>query len=248
MIQRLRDQLSRSRDNENGFGLIELIVSMALFSILATLIVVTFSSFTDTLSKDRVATANINAASIAMDELTRVIRAATTIPVPNAEDLPAFKLADKEKIRLYAYIDTNSSSPVPVLVQFEIALVGGIRCLIEKRWAAFPKVGNPTYWDFPPDPDTATPTSNRTIARMIIAPTGAEQNLFNYEQIGANLKPTDMTIPTDGISSTASLNLIAVVEVTVKVQTDTVTQLAPPALVTNQVGIPNLGVSRLALS
>ena len=247
MIQRLRNQLSRVRKNEDGFGLMELLVSMGLFSILATLIVATFSSFTDVLSKDRVATANINASAVAMDELTRVVRAATTIPMPNADDLPAFRIADKEKIQLYAYIDTSSSSPVPVLVQFEIAVVTGIRCLVEKRWAAFPKAGNPTYWDFP-NPASATPTTTRTIARMIIAPTGAEQFLFNYQQIGTDLKPIDMTIPSGGIVTTASLNKIAVVEVTVKVQTDTVTQLAPPALITNQVGIPNLGVSRLALS
>jgi hypothetical protein len=56
-------------------------------------------------------------------------------------------------------------------------------------------------------------------------------------------------IPNGGIVATATLKKIAVVEVTVKVQTDTwVPVRARPVLITNQVGIPNLGVSRLALS
>jgi hypothetical protein len=55
-----------------------------------------------------------------------------------------------------------------------------------------------------------------------------------------------MTIPTGGIAA-ANLPKIAVVEVTIKVQSDA-TGRADPVVMTNQVGIPNLGVSRLGLS
>lgn len=248
MIRRLYRHLARSRGNEAGFGLPELLVAMGLFSILATLIVLTFSSFTGAMAKDRVATANTNMASVGMDELTRVIRAATTIPQLNADDLPAFAYANKEKLTLYAFIDTNSGTPAPVKVTFEVktwAPPGGpseTRVLTETRWQATPKVGAPAYWEF-----IGTPTE-RVIARKIVAPTGSEPFLFNYQEINATtLLPADISIPTSGVTA-ANLKKIAVVEVTIKVQTDPVGQRAQPVLMTNQVGIPNLGISRLALS
>jgi hypothetical protein len=84
------------------------------------------------------------------------------------------------------------------------------------------------------------------IARKIVTPGSGEAFMFNYQSIGADLLPDDMTIPVGGIAA-GNLQKIAVVEVTVKVQSDT-TGRADPVTMTNQVGIPNLGVSRLALS
>jgi prepilin-type N-terminal cleavage/methylation domain-containing protein len=249
MIQRLRNQLSGARGNEAGYGLPELLVAMVLFSILAVLITTSFSSFTTTLTRDRVATANTNVAAVGMDELTRVIRSATTIPVLNGEDLPAFAYANKEKITLYAYIDTSSGTPAPVKVTFEVKTytppsgVAEARVLTETRWTASHPAGAPLYWEFVGAP------SERVIARQIVEQTGTEPFLFNYQEINATtLLPADIAIPGTGIAA-ANLKKIAVVEVTIKVQTDTaVPARSAPVAITNQVGIPNLGVSRLSLS
>ena len=239
MMIAIRRRISLLGKDQTGFGLAEFVVAIGLFSILATLIIITFSNFTRTLNVDRAATTNTNLASVAMDELTRVIRAATSIPVYNtATDLPAFSYAHKEKVILYAFIDTGSGTPKPIKVQFEVV---ASRDLVETRWAAHPVSGHPTYWEF----DT-TAQSTRVIARKIVTPGTGEDSLFNYQSIGTDLLPDDMTIPTGGIAA-ANLSKIAVVEVTVKVQSDT-TGKAAPVTMTNQVGIPNLGVSRLALS
>lgn len=239
MLTKLRRRLTLVSRDEQGFGLAEFVVAIGLFSILATMIVVAFSTFTTTLTKDRAATTNTNIASVGMDELTRVIRSATSIPVVNSTDLPAFSYANKEKITLYAYIDTSSAAPKPVKVQFEVHPT--TRDLIETRWAAHPKPGYPTYWEF----DT-TPESSRVIARKIVAPTSGQPYLFNYQEINALLQPVDMSIPVSGITA-ANIPKIAVVEVTLKVQSD-VTGRAAPVTITNQVGVPNLGISRLGLS
>lgn len=239
MIAAIRRRIVTTARDERGFGLTEFVVAVGLFSIMATLIVMAFSTFATTLTRDRSATSNTNVASMGMDELTRVIRSATSIPVVNADDLPPFAYANKEKLILYAFIDTDSATPKPVKVQFEVHPVS--RDLVETRWAAHPKPGYPTYWEF----DSA-PQSSRVIARQIVTPGTGEAFMFNYQEIGADLLPDDMSIPVGGIS-TANLNKIAVVEVTVKVQSDP-TGRADPVTITNQVGIPNLGISRLGLS
>ena len=240
MMIAIRKRVALVGKDESGFGLAEFVVAIGLFSILATLIIVAFSNFSRTLTTDRSATTNTNLASVAMDELTRVIRAATSIPVyDSATDLPAFSYANKEKIILYAFIDTGSGTPTPIKVQFEVNAT--TRDLEETRWAAHPVSGHPLYWEF----DT-TPQSTRVVARKIVTPVTGEAFMFNYQSIGTDLLPDDMTIPVGGIAA-ANLSKIAVVEVTVKVQSDT-TGRAAPVTMTNQVGIPNLGVSRLALS
>lgn len=239
MILHLRSTISRLRREDGGFGLAEFVVAISLFAVLATLIITTFTTFTTTLTEDRAATTNTNIAAVGMDELTRVIRAATTVPVYNADDLPAFTYANKEKIILHAYIDTGSGVATPIKVQFEVNPTS--RDLVETRWTATPVVGHPTYWTF-----NSSPSSVKVIARKIVPPTAGQPSLFNYQEINASLQPVDMTIPVTGITA-ANLTKIAVVEVTIKVQSDT-TGRADPVTMTNQVGIPNLGVSRLGLS
>ena len=241
---RLRRLITRTLREQGGFSLPELLVSMVLFSILAVLIVTAFMSFTRSFNDDRLATRNTNIASVGMNEMTRVLRAATSVPVVNADDLPAFAYANNEKVIFYAYIDTNSAAPAPVKVQFEVLPSSNTlcpRCLVETRWAAHPKPGYPSYWEF-----DSSSASVRTIARKIVAPVSGENYMFSYKQIGTDLLPVTMTIPNGGIL-TANLSKIAVVEVTMKVQSDP-SQLPDAVIVENQVGLPNLGVSRLGLS
>jgi type II secretory pathway pseudopilin PulG len=239
---RLRRAITRHLRNEGGVGLVEFMVAIALFGVLSTVIISALMAFNSTLARDQIATANTNLASAGMNEVTRVIRAATAVPVLNDDDLPAFEYANKEKIILYAYVDATSVNPAPIRVQFE---VGSDRNLVEKRWIAHPKPGYPSYWEF--YATTTTPDSTRIIARKIVAPATGEVFMFQYYQIDqTSLLPALMTIPVTGITD-ANLTKIAVVGVTMKVQTDTKAR-AEPVTITNQVGIPNLGISRLGIS
>ena len=239
---RLRALLGRTLRGDSGFSLVELMVAVAMFAVLSIVIVSALLSFNANFARDQVATANANLASAGMNEVTRVVRAATSIPVLNADDLPAFQYAGNEKVILYAYIDATSTNSAPVRVQFE---VGADRNLVEKRWVAHPKPGYPSYWEF--NPITDPPDYNRIIARKIVAPATGEVFMFQYYAIDqATLLPTLMTVPGTGIAA-ANLTKIAVVGVTMKVQTD-VQARAEAVSITNQVGIPNLGISRLGLS
>lgn len=213
---------------------------MFLLGALGVIIASGLTAFTNALTRDRVATENTNVAAVGMNELTRVVRAATSIPVVNAVDLPAFSVADKEKIVVYAYIDSATMLPRPIKVQFEVN--AATRDLVETRWAAHAQTGYPSYWQF----DT-TPQSVRTIARKIVVPATGESSLFTYYKVNsATLLQEPLAVPAGGIAS-ADLAKISVVGITVKVQSDTTGRAAPVTL-TNQVGIPNLGVSRLGLS
>ena len=100
MIRAIRRRISLSTRDESGFGLAEFVVAIGLFAVLATIIVMTFSSFTTTLTRDRAATTNTNIATLGMDELTRMIRSATAIPQVSGVDLPAFVYCEQGEDRV----------------------------------------------------------------------------------------------------------------------------------------------------
>jgi len=236
--QLLRFDKSQAR-SEAGVTLVELIVSIGLFGILATLIVSSFTIFSQTLSKDRIATENINVATVGMNQLTRVVRASTSVPQPGSTDKIPFELAEAEQLTLYAYIDTNSSTPKPVKIRFAVNTT--TRELTETRWIAQPRSGYPSYWDFP-----ATASSSKVIARRIVVPAAGEAPMFSYYKIKPDLTEELMVIPAGGLVALDRAK-IAVIEVRVKVQSDD-RKRAAPATIVNRVGIPNLGISRLGTS
>jgi len=226
----------RLRAGESGVTLIELLVATMIFGILMALIVAAFSTFSQTFTKDRVATENTNIASLGMNEVTRVIRASTSLE-RSGDDLAPFVEAKPEELTLYAYIDTDSSTPQPVKIRFKVDAT--TRELVETRWKAKPLASGSPYWDF----ETAS-YSTKVIARKIVVPATGEQFMFTYFQINSTtLLEEKLTVPTTGLSA-ADLKKVAVVEVWVKVQSDA-TGRANPVTIINRVGIPNLGISRL---
>ena len=231
----------RAAKGESGVTLVELLVAITLFTALTIMIISTFSTFTTTFTKDRIATDNINIASVGTNELTRVIRSATSIPRPNlAADYAPFVEAQAETLTIYAYIDTDSLTPKPVKIRFSVNTT--TRELVETRWNAVPLSGFPNYWSF-----STTAASSNVIARRIVVPAAGEAPLFNYYKINTTtLKEELMLVPTTGLIA-ADLEKVAVVEVRVKVQSDN-SGRAKPATIINRVGIPNLGISRLGPS
>jgi len=143
-------------------------------------------------------------------------------------------VAMADKVRLYAYINLNGSSELPVMI--ELSVSNG--SLIEKRWAASQNAAG--YWLFPAA--TTTPSSTRTIASYVVpsAAAGGSQ-LFTF------IKTDNSTIaipsgPT-GITDATTLRSIAAVTVSLTVRrsaTDTSQQVT----LQNTVGIPNLGLAR----
>ncbi|MCW4385332.1 type II secretion system GspH family protein [Salinibacterium sp. SYSU T00001] len=227
----------RGGSGEAGFSLPELIVAMFLFSIVSTLAVTLVVTVSQAFMRERAATDSTNVAAVGMNEVTRIIRAGTLVPQASGNDLPVFAEAKKESVTLHAYIDTSSSTPRPLRVRF--AIDPATRDLVETRWLSTPHPTVPGAWVF-----NSTPDSSRVIARKIVVPAGGEASLFTYYRIVAG-EPQEISIGSGGVSSSL-FGEIAVVEVRMKVQAD-ITERADPVTITNRVGLPNLGISRLEL-
>lgn len=228
-----------------GMTLAELLVTMMVLSVLTAMVAALFTSVTRSFTKDRAETDNTRIASIAMNEVTRVIRSGTEIRVANQSlNNPVFLVATGESVVLRAYLDTDSASPKPVVVRFEIS---SSRILVEKRWNAVPGTG--PYWTFTGLPTAAPQTASsfwtgysyqRSIARAISPQTDPGLMTFTYW----TKDRVQVPVPATGTMTDAQLRSIASVTVRVSVQTD-LTARAKPVVIQNSVGIPNLGVSRV---
>lgn len=223
----------RAVRDERGMSLPELIVAMAVFAILATVMVSMFTGFSRSFSSDRSAGESTGIASTAMKELTRVIRAGTELPVPGLEGKndPVFASASDDGVELRAFLDTDAVSPAPVLVRFS---VDAENRLIEERWTATRAVRS---WTFP----AAAPPYRRTVAHSLTPREQREQPLFSY--LDAKGEPIPLVA---GAVPVQSLRMIAAVQVTLSVRTSGRSDVAPVVL-QNSVGVPNLGISRVGL-
>jgi type II secretory pathway pseudopilin PulG len=221
----------RLRGDSTGLGLSELVVTIFILGILSTIVVGLYVNVSRTFNEDSAATDSTNVAALGMNELTRVIRAGTEIPVQGQTlNNPVFVAASNEDVTLYAYIDTGSAAPQPVKVRFYI---NGSRKLIETRWNSY--TINTSYWAFNTTVDTT-----KTVASFIKTRAAGEKYIFTYYKADG----TQLVVPGTGTFTTNELRSIAAVQVTMTVQADLV-ERANPVTLQNTVGIPNLGISRV---
>ncbi|MCR2785920.1 MULTISPECIES: type II secretion system protein [unclassified Microbacterium] len=213
--------------------LIELVVAMGVFGILLTLVVSMFVGAARLFSDQQGAIDNSRLASTSMNEVTRIIRAGTEIPVPGSTvKKPVFAYAGAEKIIIHSFIDAGTSAdPPPVRVEF--ARNSGNE-LIETRWAAHHEPVGSTYWAF-----ASAATSSRPIARSLTPVTAGAPLFRYYDQNGGVLSP-----PAGASLTIDQIRTIASVQVTMRVQADASGRVEPVSI-QNMVGIPNLGVARV---
>lgn len=235
--------LLRTQSRQSGLTLAEMLVTMMVLSLLMVMVVSLVTSVTRTFTRERSATDSTRSASIAMKEISRVIRAGTVIRVSNAPSTPVFLSATAESVVLRSFLDTDSASPKPIVVRFELS---GTRDLVEKRWNANPTSG--PFWTFtslPAAPYQATasywtnPAYVRTIARGIMTTAASGVTLLRYYD-----KDGNELVPAAGSLSDTQLLAVAAVKVSVCTQADKTGRSAPVTL-ENTVGIPNLGISRV---
>lgn len=227
---------------QEGVTLPELLVTMALMGVVGLLVLGMFTSFTRALTRERSAGDSVNIASIGMDELTRVVRSGTEIRRSgNDENLPVFTFAGRERLQMHAFLDTSSTTPRPVKI--ELAVTPG-RDLEETRWDAVP--ASSPYWTF-----ESTGSTPRRIASKILPHASGERYLFTYRtKTVCDAGHPDcnvLQVPAEGITDADVLRSIATVEITLHVQADG-TDRAQPVMMTNQVGLPNLGIDRVGAS
>lgn len=226
-------------------SLVELLVSMMVFAVLSTLLVGLVSTVSRAFTLDRAATDSTRIAATAMNELSRVVRSGTQIPIVNSQDLaPVFLVAAPKSFAIRTYVNADSSNPMPTVVRFEVTSAGE---LVEQRWKASPASG-PHFWTFAGLPAApfqvssaywTNPASTRILARGISPLAVAGVSTFRYcTESGEELVPAAA-----GLNSSTEIPLVSSVAVRLSVQAD-VTGRADPAVLLNYIGIPNLGDSR----
>ncbi|WP_455132933.1 PilW family protein [Microbacterium aurum] len=223
--------VARRRPGDEGLTLIELLVAMGISSILIALITTMFVSTARSFGDQQGAVDNSRLASTAMNEVTRIVRAGTEIPVYGvATNEPVFEFAGSQEILLRSFIDAESSTdPAPLRVQFARNAANE---LVETRWTAYHDHG--TYWKF-----NTTSTYARTVARSLLPPSAATPLFRYYDKSGTELVPV-----ANASLTTAQIRNIASVQVTMQVQGDESGRVAP-VTIQNMVGLPNLGVARV---
>jgi prepilin-type N-terminal cleavage/methylation domain-containing protein len=228
---------STGRGRDQGMSLVELLVSVMITSVLGVVITSLYVSTVTTTAEVSSVTVNTRQAANGMNEMARVIRAATENPVPSqALSDPAFVSTvaaplSAESLTVYAYVNLNSATEVPVKVRFSL---DAERRLIETQWASTALAGG--YFGF-----ESTPRSTRILASTVAPAAPGSPALFRYLLADG----TELVLPPTGTLTTVQLRSIAAVQVSLTMQ-ETLTDSHAAVTLENTVRIPNLALSRSA--
>ncbi|WP_241972708.1 hypothetical protein [Cryobacterium cryoconiti] len=183
-----------------------------------------------TVTQTRMLSTNARESSNGMNEVSRVIRAATENPVSGAANQPALEQALNESVTLYAYINLTSSAELPVKIRLSL---DSSRRLIETQWPAVEFPAGSGFFTFSP-----TSSSTKIMAGTIAPQTGTRPYLFTYV-----LKDgTELTTPSTGLTA-AQRETVAAITVTMTLQ-GSATDTRSAVTLRNTVGMPNLPVFR----
>ncbi|WFR67349.1 prepilin-type N-terminal cleavage/methylation domain-containing protein [Curtobacterium flaccumfaciens] len=178
MIAAVRHVLERGRTEERGITLVELIVAMSL-----SLLVLTIAGSFLIASQKASATSssvsqNTRAASAAMNEMSRVLRAATDNPVPTGDDSQfAFQYASATSVRFFAYVNLESTLSQPVEVQ--LTLDPATKRITETKWNGTAVSGNSSYYSFPLA--AAATLSSTASSRRTLVSSAVNTVVFSYK-------------------------------------------------------------------
>jgi prepilin-type N-terminal cleavage/methylation domain-containing protein len=214
---------------ERGISLVELIVAMMLLGIVSAIVVGMYVGTARATSQGQSVDGDTRTASNGINEVARMIRAATENPVLNpapgtpATD-PAIEAgADSSSITLYAYVNLETAEQKPVKVRFFVDPDGQ---LVEQKWTAAPAVNG--HWSFP------TAQADRILAGPLLPGTP----VFIYLQGDGS----EIVVPVGGLTNPDTLRTIKAVTVTMTIQSNALQSL--PVTLQNTVGMPNLGLTR----
>jgi prepilin-type N-terminal cleavage/methylation domain-containing protein len=215
-----------AQSSDAGLSLIELLVAIALTTVVMAMAVSLFIIGTHSMNMAQSIDGGTRQASNGMNQVARMIRAATPDPLANPivggqQSDPAIITASAQVIKLYAYVNL-SGGEAPVMVSYD-ATTG---VLVERQFAATTTVaGVNGHWDFVgPTPPTVT----RSLCNSI--PSGT--TVFRYfDKTGAELLPANLT-------TWQARATITSVQVTITIQP---TGMANAVTLTNTIGMSNIG-------
>jgi type II secretory pathway pseudopilin PulG len=232
-MKALRARAGRIRaSRDSGITLAELMVTIVILSIVMVMVIGFFVSASRAFTLNQTVDTNTRTASNAMNEASRMLRAATNNPVSSTQTDPAFVSATSTSAIFYAFVNLNASTELPVEVSLTIN--SATNALVESQWSATALAGG--LWSFP-NPLTVTPKSTRTIAGPVLATSSGGPVLFTfYDSSGTAIPLTNGAVPA------ASLKLIASVQVALTLGTST--SSGKSVSLVNTIGLPNLGIAR----
>lgn len=225
-MRRLSRRL-RAVDNENGLGLVELLIAAAVGLVLMAAV---GGAFINTAKITNFTVQNRNStqsASNAMQEILEVIHLATKLDVAGTPPTTASAIvtATQKQLVIYSLVDvTDPVNPAPSRVTLDIASGS----LVDSRCVAKSTNG---YWTF----GTCASTSTRTVAGTFVDPVGTQNSLFTYLDANGVVLPTS-----GGVLPATSIPLVGSIIVSVNL-------LAPgstngPAYLQSKTGMPNVGI------
>lgn len=216
------------RPDDSGISLIELLVAILLLGIVSVMVMGMFVGTMRATTSNRVLSTDTRTAANGMNEMARILRAATENPVeivvadaPTTE--PAVVAAASDSITVYAYVNLESSAQTPQKVKFSI---NAQRQLVETTWRATTQSAN-GHWDF-----SSTPTA----VRILAGPVKAGTALFVYFESSGDPVP----VPAGGITDSDTRRSIKAIGVTLAIKSDG--SNTESVTLTNTVGMPNLGL------
>lgn len=212
-----------SRDNDRGLTIVELMVSMMISSIVLALVASMFINVAKITSVANATTQRSSVAGNTMDEVSRVIRTATTNAVATSVDPdPALVSATPTALTLYSFVDAAPAAPAPTKVTFRF----DAGYLIEDRILGTDSNG---YWAF------GGAVSSRTL--------GGPFDLTGGDPFFTYLDSAGAAIPAGSGLTLAQRKLVASIRVTVRI-TNLPAAGNDPIIVINTVGMPNLKLDR----
>ena len=220
------------RGGERGLSLVELLVSMLVLGIVTAVVTGLYVGTMRNVTYAQNLSANTRSVSNGMNEMTRMIRAATDNPVPGVSlSTPALDIAKDESVTFYAYVNLGTPLATQPPIKVKLSLDANRR-LVETKYSMVSMASG--YYSFDSSPD-----SSRLLTEAI-APAGTP-SLFRY------LKSDGTAIvPSAGGLTDAERRLITSVKISVTVtsgSTDTRTWVT----LQNTVGMPNRGLSLAGL-
>jgi Tfp pilus assembly protein PilV len=230
----IRTALRRMRSEESGLSLIELLVS-GLLTVCIMVMIGSMFVQTAKLTTQSTQTSRSNAvASNIANEVTSVLRVATTLP-KSGQILPepAILSGDAETLTLYSFSNTDPNNPAPVRIKFTISSLPD-RNVIEERCTATSSGG---FWTFGACASLTTRNLGgivQPIGGSVVIPGVVSEQFFTYYQ--ANGTPILIT-PTSPSTDRAKVSSIRVY-VSVKAPGSTTNK----AVISNTVVMGNLGL------
>jgi Tfp pilus assembly protein PilW len=174
-VTRVLRTFRRLRDEDAGLSLTELLVSSIMTLLILAMVGTMFIQIAKITTQSTQTTKSNNATADIANEITAVLRVATTNPRSGATlPDPAIVEGSRESLTVYSLSNTSADSPAPVQVKFSIVdKPGAPRQLLEERCTGVASGG---FWNF----STCASTSQRYIGDAILPLTGTSDQLFTY--------------------------------------------------------------------